>query len=112
MSQGDVVAERSLHPEWLPSSSPGAVQSRRYVKSHSDFVLGQGAEVRKDLLGMTDQATRKCAHIACFCDVPNGQEYCGDVCHEAGSENVDIACQCEHLACSLTEEVLFRSAQA
>ena len=35
MSQGDVVAERSLHPEWLPSKSPGPVQKRRYVKSHS-----------------------------------------------------------------------------
>jgi hypothetical protein len=112
MSHGDVVAERSPHPEWLPSSSPGAVQNRRYVKSHSGFVLGQDAEVRKDLLAMTDQATRKCAHIACFCDVPNGQEYCGDACREAGREDVDIACQCDHLACSLKEVFLFHSAEA
>jgi hypothetical protein len=112
MNQYDVVAERSPHPEWLPSNSPGSVQYRRYVKSRSGFVLGQDAKARKDLLVMTDQTTRKCAHIACFCDVPNGQEYCEDVCREAGSENVDIACQCEHLACSLTEEVLFQSAQA
>jgi len=61
---------------------------------------------------MTDQATRKCAHIACFCDVPNGQEYCGDVCREAGRENMDIACQCDHLACPLNEEFLFHSAEA
>ena len=44
----------------------------------------------KDLHAMTNQTTRKCAHIACFCDVPNGQEYCGDARREAGRENVDI----------------------
>ena len=43
MSQGDVVAERSLHPEWLPSYSPGSVQKRRYVKSHSGLVIGGDA---------------------------------------------------------------------
>ena len=43
MSQGDVVAERSLHPEWLPSKSPGPVQKRRYVKSHSGLVIGGDA---------------------------------------------------------------------
>ena len=43
MSQGDVVAERSLHPEWLPSDSPGSVQKRRYVKSHSDLVIAGDA---------------------------------------------------------------------
>jgi hypothetical protein len=43
MSQGDVVAERSLHPEWLPSKSPGRVQKRRYVKSHSGLVIGGDA---------------------------------------------------------------------
>ena len=56
---------------------------------------------------MANQTTSKCAHIACFCDVTNGQEYCGDACREAGRENVDIACQCDHWACSLNEEFLF-----
>ena len=28
INQGDVVAERSLHPEWLPSKSPGPVQKK------------------------------------------------------------------------------------
>jgi hypothetical protein len=37
INQGDVVAERSLHPEWLPSKSSGPVQKRRYVKSHRSF---------------------------------------------------------------------------
>ena len=112
MNQADVVAERSPHPEWLPSNSPGSVQDRCYVKSPSGFAIGQDAEARKDLLAMTDQTTRKCAHIACFCDVPSGQEYCGDACHEAGTENVEIACQCDHFACSLNEEFLFHSAEA
>ncbi len=51
---------------------------------------------------MTNRSMKKCAHIPCLCDVPVGQEYCGDVCREAGSENVEIACQCDHPACPLT----------
>ena len=43
VNQGDVVAERSLHPEWLPSKSPGPVQKRRYVKGHSGLVIGGDA---------------------------------------------------------------------
>jgi hypothetical protein len=44
----------------------------------------------------------KCAHIPCLCDVPNGKQYCGDACRDAGSAEVEIACQCDHLACPLT----------
>jgi hypothetical protein len=53
-------------------------------------------------LSMKNQQTRKCAHIPCLCDVPSGHEYCGDACRDAGSEDVEIACQCDHLACPLT----------
>jgi len=53
---------------------------------------------------MANQKTKKCAHIPCLCDVPNGQEYCGDICREAGSEDVEIACQCGHAACPLTSQ--------
>src|SRR5438046_2707242 len=49
-----------------------------------------------------NQKTRKCAHIPCLCDVRDGQEYCGDACRDAGGEDVEIACQCDHLACPLT----------
>jgi hypothetical protein len=51
---------------------------------------------------MANQRTRKCAHIPCLCDVQNGQEYCGESCRDAGSEDVEIACQCDHPACPIT----------
>jgi len=44
---------------------------------------------------------RMCAHISCLCFVPDGAEYCGAACRVAGSGNVEIACQCDHVACSL-----------
>ena len=51
---------------------------------------------------MANQMMRKCAHIPCLCDVPDGEEYCGEACRDAGSEDVEIACQCSHPACPLT----------
>jgi hypothetical protein len=51
---------------------------------------------------MANQETKQCAHIPCLCDVRNGEEYCGETCREAGSEDVEIACQCDHLSCPLT----------
>ena len=51
---------------------------------------------------MANQKTTKCAHIPCLCDVPDGEEYCGELCRDAGSEDVEIACQCNHPACPLT----------
>jgi hypothetical protein len=51
---------------------------------------------------MANQRTRKCAHIPCLCDVQKGQEYCGESCRDAGSEDVEIACQCDHPACPIT----------
>jgi hypothetical protein len=59
--------------------------------------IGIGAEDKK----MAKQNTRKCAHIPCLCDVADGEEYCGQICRDAGSEDVEIACQCDHLACPL-----------
>ncbi len=51
---------------------------------------------------MRNRKTRKCAHLPCLCDVPNGEQYCGEACRDAGSKDVDIACQCDHPACPLT----------
>ena len=42
---------------------------------------------------------RICAHIPCLCEVPEGQTYCGESCRLAGEEDVEIACQCDHLSC-------------
>jgi hypothetical protein len=51
---------------------------------------------------MANQKTKLCAHMPCLCVVPDGEEYCGDACRDAGSEDVEIACQCNHPACPLT----------
>jgi hypothetical protein len=42
-----------------------------------------------------------CAHIPCTCVVAPGQKYCSEACREAGSEEVEIACECGHEDCSL-----------
>jgi len=51
---------------------------------------------------MANEDTKVCAHIPCLCTVANGEEYCGQACRDAGSEDVEIACQCDHPACPLT----------
>ena len=51
---------------------------------------------------MANQKRKKCAHLPCLCHVPDGEEYCGEACRDAGSEDVEIACQCDHLSCPLT----------
>jgi hypothetical protein len=59
---------------------------------------------------MANRKTRKCAHIPCFCDVRDGAEYCGQSCRDAGSNNVEIACNCDHPACPLTfQEFAFQT---
>lgn len=51
---------------------------------------------------MENQEKTKCAHIPCLCDVAWGQEYCSEACRDAGSEDVDVACQCGQASCPLT----------
>jgi hypothetical protein len=51
---------------------------------------------------MAIQKTKLCAHIPCLCPVANGDEYCGQACRDAGSDDVEIACQCDHSLCPLT----------
>jgi hypothetical protein len=51
---------------------------------------------------MPNQKTKKCAHIPCRCTVPPGQEYCGEVCRDVGSQDTEIACECGHSRCPLT----------
>jgi hypothetical protein len=44
-----------------------------------------------------------CAHPPCRCIVQGGEKYCGQTCEDAGSEEVEIACECDHPpACALT----------
>jgi len=52
---------------------------------------------------MSNTELKTCAHIPCRCLVPAGEKYCGQRCAEAGSEDVEIACECDHPpACALT----------
>jgi len=44
----------------------------------------------------------KCAHLPYRCLAQPGNKYCGQERQEAGSEDVEIACQCDHEACPLT----------
>jgi hypothetical protein len=44
----------------------------------------------------------KCAHLPCRCSAQASDNYCGQACKEAGSAEVEIACQCEHGPCPLT----------
>ena len=51
---------------------------------------------------MTAQEKLKCAHIPGVCEVAMGQEFCSEVPQERGKQDVEIACQCDHVACPLT----------
>jgi hypothetical protein len=51
---------------------------------------------------MANQTAKRCAHMPCLCEAPPGEEYCGNMCREAGNDNVAIACQCAHRTCPLT----------
>jgi hypothetical protein len=54
---------------------------------------------------MSNSERKTCAHIPCRCLVEAGQKYCGQICEDAGSEDVEIACECDHPPdCALTVE--------
>lgn len=62
----------------------------------------QKSETEKKLgPAMTDKEIQMCAHITCFCSVPIGEEFCCDSCRDAGSDDVEQACKCDHPACPL-----------
>lgn len=41
---------------------------------------------------------KKCAHVPCTCQAD--QKYCSQLCKEAGSNEVEIACDCGHPSCA------------
>jgi hypothetical protein len=52
---------------------------------------------------MSINETKTCAHLPCRCVVPAGQKYCGQSCEDAGSKEVEIACECDlPPVCALT----------
>ena len=50
---------------------------------------------------MANEKSEKCAHVPCVCIPPKGEKYCSQACKEAGAEETEIACNCEHPACTL-----------
>jgi hypothetical protein len=47
---------------------------------------------------VTDQnATHKCAHPSCICQIPANQKYCSDYCKSA--PETEFRCYCQHLDC-------------
>jgi hypothetical protein len=41
---------------------------------------------------MANPEKKMCAHLPCLCVVPDGEEFCGEACRDAGSDDVEIAC--------------------
>jgi hypothetical protein len=59
-------------------------------------------KLKRRKLQMANQEKAKCAHIPCLCEVAPGQKYCSEACRDAGTEDVEVACQCDHASCPLT----------
>jgi hypothetical protein len=89
---GNLHASVKSHSLAIVKGAIGKVRSKKMAKTQRNM---KG-------LQMANQTTRKCAHIPCLCDVRNGEEYCGDACRDAGGEDIEIACQCDHVSCPLT----------
>ena len=81
--------------EKLDAGPPGKGTRYRY---HLDL---PGTNVTLEVEQDVYQKARKCAHIPCLCEVADGEKYCGNACRDAGSEDVEIACQCDHPPCPL-----------
>jgi len=43
----------------------------------------------------------KCAHPACRCMAGKDSKYCSQYCEDAGSDEVEIACDCGHPSCEV-----------
>jgi len=48
---------------------------------------------------MANEQKHVCAHEPCQCAVPAGEKFCSDFCRDAGANEVEIACECNHPAC-------------
>src|SRR5215472_16164953 len=55
-------------------------------------------------LMLSEREEKTCAHIPCSCVVPPGENYCSQECEDAGSDDVEIACECGHETCALGGE--------
>jgi hypothetical protein len=51
---------------------------------------------------MRETENKKCAHAPCTCTGEG--KYCSTACEEAGSDEVEIACECGHPHCAASIE--------
>jgi predicted RNase H-like nuclease len=61
-------------------------------------IAGNRKELTKEIT-MAENEAKTCAHEPCLCTVADSEKYCSDACRDAGSKEVEIACQCQHPAC-------------
>jgi len=59
-----------------------------------------GVGTRNVMMKETD--SKKCAHLPCTCTGEG--KYCSQACEEAGSDEVEIACECGHPHCAASIE--------
>jgi hypothetical protein len=45
--------------------------------------------------------THKCAHPGCACTVEKDGEFCSQYCKDAGKDEIEIACDCQHSGCAI-----------
>jgi hypothetical protein len=48
--------------------------------------------------------TKKCAHPACSCVVPEDGKYCSQYCEDA-ADTTELSCNCRHAGCALEDAV-------
>jgi hypothetical protein len=51
-------------------------------------------------ISVTEHKETKCAHPACRCITTEHEKYCSQYCKDAGSSELEIACDCGHPSCS------------
>jgi hypothetical protein len=47
----------------------------------------------------------KCGHPACTCVPEKGSKYCSTYCSDAGSDEIEISCDCGHATCASLENI-------
>ena len=74
------ILGEEIHP-----SASARVYNLEHLRSHGEEIMPN-----------TD---KKCAHPSCLCQVPGSDKYCSQICKDAGSDEVEIACECGHPPC-------------
>ena len=66
------------------------MRERRYVNNRSASLIGAGVGgIRTDGMGMAIERRNSARTYRVCCDLASGEEYCGEACRDAGSEDVE-----------------------